>query len=211
MMNKGQQGDMLNLLKTLADEQRLTMITLMHNTERTVGEMAELLNLSEPTISHHIGKLHNTGLLHLRMAGTQRFYRLNEKRLAVFKAYVAEIELTPIPYEDEHSENSWIDALDWAAADKKVLYDYTFNGKLRHLPSKEKKWVVVLRWLATKFEPDVRYTEKEVNAKIMEIHADYATLRRYLIDYGFMRRERGGGNYWLAPEDEPVQKEQNNG
>lgn len=201
-MTPGEQRDLLNLLKAVADEHRLTMINLMHDGERTVGEMAELVRLSEPTVSHHVAKLHSAGLLRLRMAGTQRFYSLNQTRLARFKAYVSEIETPPLPPEVVQSDNRWIDALDWNDEDKRVLVDYTVNGRLRELPLKEKKWLVVMRWLAGKFEPGVRYTEKQVNAILTEVHDDYATLRRNLVEYGFMRRERGGGSYWLTPADE---------
>ncbi|MDX1995327.1 MAG: metalloregulator ArsR/SmtB family transcription factor [bacterium] len=204
MMDKDQWQDLLLLLKTLADEQRLTMIGLMNDQERTVSEMAGLLKLTEPTVSHHISKLHHAGLLHLRMEGNSRFYRLNERRMAKFKAYVAEIETPPTEVVPVESDNAWIEALDWASEeDKKVLRDYTFDGRLTQLPTKEKKWLTVLRWLATRFETDRRYTEKEVNAVLTEIHRDYATLRRDLVGFGFMARQNGGGEYWrVEPEEE---------
>lgn len=193
---------LLLLLKTVGDEQRLTMLRLMHNQERNVGELAGLLDLSEPTVSHHLGKLHSAGLLKLRMAGNQRFYRVNIQKLMQFKEMVANIEVMPEKIEDKSSDETWIDALNWDEADKKVLRDYTLNGRLTQIPVKSKKEVVILRWLATKFQPGVRYTEKQVNAIVTEVHEDYATLRRNLVEYGFMRRERGGGDYWLTPEDE---------
>ena len=65
-MDTEQQRDLLLLLKTLADEQRLTMLGLMSQRECTVTEMAGLLELSEPTISHHVSKMHSAGLLRLR-------------------------------------------------------------------------------------------------------------------------------------------------
>lgn len=203
-MDAAQQIDLLLLLKTLADEQRLTMVRLMSQREYTVTEMAGLLGLSEPTISHHVSKMHSAGLLHLRMAGNQRFYQINKTRLVTFKSYAAEIDSPLSDQQSEASDNAWIDALDWDEADKKVLRDYTKDGGLVRLPMKEKKWLVVLRWLTTKFEPGVRYNEKEINAILTETHQDYATLRRNLVDYGFMRRERGGNLYWLAPEDEQI-------
>jgi len=61
-----------------------------------------------------------------------------------------------------------------------------------------------LRWIASKFEVGVRYSERQTNQIITDIHADYATIRRNLVEYGFMRRERGGGNYWLTPENESI-------
>lgn len=203
-MDSGEQSDLLLLLKTLGDEQRLKMVNLMNETERTVSEIAGLFELSEPTISHHMSKLHGAGLLHLRMSGNQRFYRLNEKRLATFKAYVSEIEQPLTEPEVEESDNQWIEALDWDEADKKILRECTFNGRLTRFPVKMKKEMVILRWVATKFQPEVRYTEKQINAILTEVHEDYATLRRSLVEYGFMRRERGGGDYWLTPETETV-------
>jgi hypothetical protein len=201
-MHAAEQQDLLDLLKVLGQPQRLTMIQLMSQREYTVGEMAGILELTEPTVSHHVSKLHGAGLLRLRMAGNQRFYRLNEGRLERFKAYVAEIEQPLAERPVEESDDRWIEALKLSAADKKVLRDYTVNGRLKQLPTKMKKWLAVLRWLATRFEPDTRYTEPEVNAILTEVHPDYATLRRYLVEQGFMRRERGGGKYWLAPEEE---------
>ncbi len=202
-MDMAQHQDLLELLKAVAQEQRLTMIGMMNDGEQTVSELAEQLQLTEPTVSHHISKLHSVGLLHLRMQKNQRFYRLNKQRLAALKKYVGEIEVLPTHLDvDMSAHNQWIEALDWDDESKKVLRDYTFNGKMKQFPAKEKRFIVLLRWIVTHFQPDVRYTEKQVNTILSTIHEDYATLRRSLVDYGFMRRERGGGDYWLTPEDE---------
>ena len=202
-MNSAQQIDLLNLLKALADKHRLTMISLMgQGQERTVTDMAETLDITEPTVSHHVSKLHEAGLLRLRMAGNQRFYQVNARRLAHLKTLMAEIDAPVVDPEPKVFDNSWIDALDWPEADKKILRDHFTGRQLKQIPTKEKKWLVVLRWLATQFEPDIRYTEKQVNAILTPINEDYAQMRRDLIGFGFMRRERGGGDYWLTPEDE---------
>ena len=202
-MNSAQQKDLLDMLKALADKHRLTMISLMgQGQERTVTEMAETLEITEPTVSHHVSKLHEAGLLRLRMAGNQRFYQVNARRLAHLKTLMAEIDAPIIDPAPETFDNSWIDALDWDEADKKILRDHFTGHVLRQIPTKEKKWVVILRWLATQFEPGIRYTEKQVNAILTPINEDYAQMRRDLIGFGFMRRERGGGDYWLTPEDE---------
>jgi predicted transcriptional regulator len=201
-MDTGQYGDMLQLLKTVADENRLKMIGLMSERAYTVSEMAGIFNLTEPTVSHHVSKLHGAGLLRLRMEGNQRFYSLNAKRLETFKAYVNEIEKQPTRAEKVVSDTAWVEELDWSEADKKVLRDYVVNGRVPNLPSKVNRWVVILRWIATKFEPNKHYTEKQVNAILRDINEDYATLRRYMVDFGYMRREMGGGDYWLTPENE---------
>ncbi len=203
-MDTGQYGDMLQLLKTVADENRLKMIGLMSERAYTVSEMAGIFDLTEPTVSHHVSKLHGAGLLRLRMEGNQRFYSLNAKRLETFKAYINEIEKQPTKTEKVQSDNSWVEALDWSESDKKVLRDYVVNGRLPNLPSKPAKWMIILRWLATKFQPGTQYTEKQVNTILGEANEDYATLRRYLVDFGFLRRERAGSTYWLTPDDEKI-------
>ena len=195
-MDTAQQKELLTMLKALSDEQRLTMVGMMGASERTVGEMATVLGLTEPTISHHVSKLHAAGFLNLRMAGNQRFYTVNPRRMARFKAYAAEIDTMPTQPEREVSDNAWMDELSLSAEDKKVLQDYTFNGKLTQLPLKEKKWLAVLRWVVSLFEREVRYSEKQVNEILARYHQDTATLRRELVGFRLMQRAGSGGEYW---------------
>ena len=200
-MNEGQRHDLLRLLKALGQEQRLKMVGFLGNRERAVNEIAKLLELSEPTVSHHIGRLREVGLLSLRMDGNQRFYRLDQKRIEVFKSYAAAIDSPPTKEPAAEVDNEWIEALDWDDEAKRILYTYMSNGRLQQIPKKQKRLLVILRWLATLFQPGERYSEEEVSDKLADVHDDYASLRRYLVEYGFMHRERGGGDYWLAPED----------
>jgi len=57
--------------------------------------------------------------------------------------------------------------------------------------------VIVLTELAKRFENGRVYSEKEVNEILLTAYEDYAVLRRYLIEYGFMDRELDGSAYWL--------------
>jgi hypothetical protein len=68
------------------------------------------------------------------------------------------------------------------------------GGRLRAMPAKWSKRLVVLDYLAQLFEPGVRYSEAEVSALLRAFHPDYAMLRRYLVDEGFLARE--AGIYW---------------
>lgn len=196
--------DLLVALKTLADEKRLMMLRLMAEREYNVGELAQAIELSEPTTSHHLTKLHGTGFLSLRMDGNKRFYRLNPQRLERFKEAIGSIEVMPDNPKEAQSDNQWIEDLDWSDEDKTILKTFTWDGELLKIPKKKAKFIVILRWMSTLFEPDRLYTEKEISAIIKEKHSDYAMIRRYLVEYGFMRRERGGGDYWLAPEDDTI-------
>ena len=201
---QGQTGErrlLLQFFKALADENRLRMIGLLSQEEYRVSDLAATLELTEPTVSHHLSRLRELGLVNLRSVGNNRYYRLNIAMLNRMKQAVARMEALA---RVEPDDKTWIDELDVDAYDRKILRDYTINGRLKQIPSKEKKLLVILRWLATKFEEGVKYTEREVNAIITPFYEDYATLRRDLIDFGFLRRERGGGLYWLTPEDEEV-------
>lgn len=199
-MEEHKEEAILVLLKALADESRLALLRLLNEGERTVGDLAQQIGLGEPTVSHHLGRLREAGFVTLRMAGNQRFYRLNATGLARFKKLVVEIERSQPAPEPVAADDQWIIALGWSVADQQVLRAHTLGGQLTHLPAKQKKMLVILRWLATLFEPERLYSEAEVNGVLKAVYAeDYVSLRRDLVDLGYLRRERGGGKYWLAP------------
>lgn len=205
-MNKTEtnQDPIIEFLKALSDGSRLSIVRLLHQGEHTVGGLARKIELGEPTVSHHLARLREAGLVTLRMAGNQRFYRLNDSGLARFKQLAAEIEQTPPrPEPVEAQDDAWIAALGWSAADQQVLREHTSRGKITHLPGKQHKTLVILRWLGTRFEPDRLYSESEINDLLKAVYEeDYVSLRRDLVDLGYLRRERGGGKYWKGPAGE---------
>ncbi len=71
------------------------------------------------------------------------------------------------------------------------------EGPLKAFPRKEKQKLVVLREIAKRFNGEKIYKEKEVNAILQPVFADFVTLRRYLIEYGFLDRKPDGSQYWL--------------
>jgi hypothetical protein len=87
----------------------------------------------------------------------------------------------------------------------KVLRDFFDGDHLKQIPAQRKKRVIVLQHLLERFAPDRTYPEKEVNALLREAHEDVATLRRELVDYGFMRRESGVYEVAQAPPERSVQ------
>jgi hypothetical protein len=68
------------------------------------------------------------------------------------------------------------------------------DNRLVGIPAQHKKRMAILRWLAEDFQPGRRYPESEVNQIILRRHADFATLRRYLVDEELMQRRRSV--YW---------------
>lgn len=62
------------------------------------------------------------------------------------------------------------------------------DGKIKQFPSKEKKKIILLREIMNKFARGKEYSEQDVNFILMDIYEDYATIRRALIEYGFLER-----------------------
>ncbi|WP_223068139.1 DUF2087 domain-containing protein [Paenibacillus caui] len=71
------------------------------------------------------------------------------------------------------------------------------DGQLTTFAIKEKAKFVVLREISKRFDAGRVYTEKEINEIIKTVYEDYVTIRRYLIDYGFLDRKEDGSAYWL--------------
>ena len=80
----------------------------------------------------------------------------------------------------------------------KTCFESLSPLKLKVFSTKEKKKIVILSKIAEQLEPCRFYTEQELNQVIGAIYEDYATIRRYLIMYGFMERTKDGSSYWLT-------------
>jgi len=135
----------------------------------------------------------------------QRFHLREKARQAkVFLALFALLERRPRKAEEPkvHKGATMVDERYMTTDEEARKIIETFFSsleplKLKSLSSKEKKKLVILRVIAARFEAGRRYPEKEVNGILKDIHGDYATLRRYLIEYGFLERTQDCGEYWV--------------
>jgi hypothetical protein len=75
-----------------------------------------------------------------------------------------------------------------------IVRRFWTDGRLVVIPAKRAKRLLVLDWVAQAFEPGRLYSENYVNAVLRRYHPDFAALRRYLVDEGFM--DRRDGDYW---------------
>ncbi len=103
--------------------------------------------------------------------------------------------------------------LDPAAVMEAVTSDprlrvFTGHGRIETLPARQARRLLLLDKIAQAFEPGVCYPERRVSLFLGALHADYAALRRYLVDGEFL--SRSGGQYWRSggtvlpsPPDEP--------
>jgi hypothetical protein len=123
-------------------------------------------------------------------------YSLRLERLAEIGAGLSQLA------REQRGDEPPPDAPDWADADEaKIIRSFFENGMLTSIPAQRSKRLVVLHQLAeTVFERKRRYPEKEVNQRLGALHADPASLRRYLVDEGYMTRK--SGEYRLRPRSD---------
>ena len=196
-MRKEQFQTLLQFFKALADESRLKIVGILANQECSVEELAVILKLKEPTVSHHLSRLKEVNLVTMRPEGNSRFYQLDREALQNISKEIFLPEKIA----------SLIEDVDVEAWESKVLSNYLETNannieevqRLKEIPASRKKRLVILKWLANKFEEGVQYPERTVNETLKRYHPDYATLRRELIGYQLMQRENGV--YWRYSTD----------
>jgi hypothetical protein len=180
---------LLAFFKAMANESRLRMVGLLAERERSVQELAELLELKEPTVSHHLAALKALGLVSARAEGVTRWHALQLEALTGLNRALL----------DQGGMGRLTQQVSSASWEDKVLASFVdADGRLTTVPASRRKRWIVLKWLAEGFEAQRRYREAEVNEIIQRRHWDCATLRRELIGYGMMARD--GGVYWRCPE-----------
>jgi predicted transcriptional regulator len=179
--------ELVTFFKALADSNRLKIVGLLAEKSYSVEELAELLQLKPSTISHHLARLAEAGLVRARSESYYNVYQLDQSVLQEkARTMFTQGELSNVAAE-----------VDADAYDKRVIHDYTRrDGSLKTLPSQRKKLEAILRYVVQGFEVGKRYSEKQVNEILASYYADTATLRRELVGYRLMQREGGGGEYW---------------
>ena len=70
-----------DLLIALADPMRQDLVQILARAELNVGDIAERVTLSRPTVSHHLNILRRAGLVRVRKQGREMYYRLNKDRI----------------------------------------------------------------------------------------------------------------------------------
>jgi ArsR family transcriptional regulator len=82
-MARSKASEISGLLKAVADPTRLQILAMIAETETKeacVCDLTEPLGLSQPTVSHHIKKLSEVGLVNRERRGTWVWYSLNRER-----------------------------------------------------------------------------------------------------------------------------------
>lgn len=183
--------ELLSFFKALADSNRLKIVGLLAKEPYSVEQLAEILEVRPSTISHHLAKLSNVGLVRAQSESYYNIYYLETGVLEEKARRLLSEETLPAMSAD----------IDTDAYDRKVLTNFTTpEGRVKAFPAQRKKMEAILRYVLKAFQPGKRYSEKEVNDLLSQYHEDTATLRRELVEYKMLAREGGGGFYWLVEE-----------
>ena len=190
---------LLAALKTLSDAPRLRIVGLLASGRRmAVSDLATDLAMPSGKVMHHLSRLSEVGLVKAHGHPPNVRYELRKERLAWIGARLSTSGSEP---EQEGLDAPWPDGRLRSTGESRVLRGFLSDGRLQTIPAQEKKRLVVLRFLAeTIFEAARDYPEKEVNQRLALLHPDVASLRRHLVDEGFM--VRAAGIYRLRPEAE---------
>ena len=179
--------ELVTFFKAFADANRLKIVGLLAQQPYSVEELAALLNLKPSTVSHHLARLAQIGLVSAKTESYYNVYQLDEKALQSKSRDL---------FSQENLAASVVD-VNADAYDNKVVKDYIRkDGSLKTIPAQRKKLEAVLRHVVKAFKVGKRYSEKQVNEILSGYHEDTASLRRELVGFGLMKREGGGGEYW---------------
>lgn len=177
----------VRFFKVLGEPQRLRIVGILAQSPNTVEQIAQALRLSVSTVSHHLSRLSDAGLVSAKAESYYSVYRLNAGVLREMARTLLQQAERPAISEEEVPD----------AFERKVLATFTEpDGRIKSFPVQEKKYLVLIRHVLKAFEPGVRYPEKRVNQILKNFNDDTARLRRSLVEYGYMAREGGGGKYW---------------
>jgi ArsR family transcriptional regulator len=172
---------LITLASALLDTDRLRIAAALVAKPASRMELAEATGLSHRDLLRQLDILQTHGLVKLqeptpRHPDQYTKYELNTEAFRAARQAMGKYKgVKPRP------------------TDSRLMTLETFmpGGKLNTMPLKQEQILTVLSEVARKFEPEKKYTEREVNVMLEEVNEDYCTLRRNLVDYGYLSRDKG--------------------
>ena len=173
------QENALKIFKSLSDLSRLRIVQSLTQGDMYTELLAERLDLTPSTVSFHMKKLEEAGVVTSRKEQYYTVYSLNREMLekTIYETAVSAPEQAD---EQQKREEEYR---------RKVIRAFFEYGKLRSIPVQRKKKLICLEVIAENLVPGREYSEKELNAIIIPFHEDYCTIRRDMISEGILRRE----------------------
>lgn len=173
------QEDAMKLFKCLSDMSRLRIVQSLNQGDMYTELLAERLDLTPSTVSFHMKKLEDAGLI---VSHKEQYYTVYSLNREVLEKTIYDIAVSEAEQIDEQQKRE-------EAYRRKVISAFFEYGRLRSIPVQRKKKIICYEQIAALFEIGKVYGEKEVNDIISPIHEDYCTIRRDMISEGIFRRD----------------------
>ncbi len=198
-MTKEQFQTLLRFFKVMGDESRLKIVGILANQECSVEELAALLQLKEPTVSHHLSKLKQLNLVTMRPEGNTHLYQLDNQTLSTISrdVFVPEKIASLVVDIDKKAWESKV-LRSYLVEEEKSVSNQNNKQHLKDIPASRKKRLVILKWLVNKFEVGVKYPESTVDEILKHYYPDSTIIKEELIANNLMQRERESMIYWRA-------------
>ncbi len=175
----------IGLLKALADGSRLQVVNALLERPHCAEELAERLSRAPSTVSFHLRKLDEAGLVTKTKTQYYLVYALRADLLGLTLK-----EFVTLPSGDDSAERRRLERYR-----QKVIRAFFRDGALVQMPKQWRKRRIVLEQFLGKFQAGRSYQEHEVNEHIKALYPDHCTIRRMLVDEGYMARD--GQTYQL--------------
>ncbi|MDR1669401.1 MAG: DUF2087 domain-containing protein [Oscillospiraceae bacterium] len=201
------------VLRCIGSSDRLNILLALLKQPMTVAALVERHGYNTTgQVYHHLKPLLAADLITEDKNAAKGTYFVNPHRVQGIIMLLAGIhDLVDVRYTkgdwsaEIHSGAKMVDERYMTTAEEEERIIKTYFASLEPLtlkkfPLKEKRKLVILRVIAGQFECKKRYSEKEINQILKGICEDYVTVRRYLIEYGFMERTRDCSEYWRSDE-----------
>ena len=176
---------LMALATALLDTDRLRIAGLLASGPANPMQLEQATGISHRDLLRHLDSLQNFGIVKLQDPAPRDpdHYSPYELNAATFKA--------------ARQAMGKYKGVRKRPTDSRELTLETFmpDGKLTAFPLKQSQILVILDTVAARFESEKQYTERDVNMILANITDDFATLRRYLVDYGYLSRTSDGSVY----------------
>ena len=169
----------LQLFKCLADRSRLRIVQSLLQEEMYVERLAQRLGLTPATISFHLKKLEEAGLVTSR---PEQYYTMYALRRDDLTLPVMDLIAGATDQTDQQERRE-------AEYRRKVIETFFEYGRLKAIPAQRKKERICLEEIAKALETGHIYSEEELNGVLLTFHEDYCTLRRDMIAEGLLKRD----------------------
>ncbi len=179
--------EVLAFFKAFAHLERLKIAGHLARRPGSVAELAAALDMQPAAIFAHLQKLQTTGLVDCEQDANRQIYTLSSAALeAMARRNLAGRRQQEFPVSQPMDPE-----------DREAVGRYTWpDGRLKLLPSEARSPQVILAYLARAFDCDRKYSQIQVNEELARFHPDVATLRRYLVEDGYLARTADGRAYW---------------